>query len=74
VHPKWHPRGRWLNFEDAAAVLSKAWCLHISMLSLLLCAATGLTPSGSRLPATAPAPTAPPVRDDWHLTTLLLPV
>jgi hypothetical protein len=45
VHPKWHPRGRWLNFEDAAAVLSKAWCLHISMLSLLLCAATGLTPS-----------------------------
>jgi hypothetical protein len=19
VHPKWHPRGRWLNFEDAAA-------------------------------------------------------
>jgi hypothetical protein len=19
VHPKWHPRGRWLNFESAAA-------------------------------------------------------
>jgi hypothetical protein len=53
-------------------VLSRAWCLHIALLSLLLCAATGLTPSGSRLPATAP--TAPPVRDDWPLTALLLPV
>jgi hypothetical protein len=20
VHPKWHPRGRWLNFESLAAV------------------------------------------------------
>jgi hypothetical protein len=27
VHPKWRPRGRWLDFEDAAAAGGGgAWC------------------------------------------------